>query len=81
MDQKLLKNIWDKCKDLNRNKILGKSDYFLKSWGNENFEFDAEGKEIYPKRYNLFQQVVRCFAEKDKKILLNMIIAFGKSFI
>lgn len=30
MDQKLLKNIWDKCKDLNRNKILGKSDYFLK---------------------------------------------------
>lgn len=21
---------WDKCKDLNRNKILGKSDYFLK---------------------------------------------------
>lgn len=58
---------WDKCKDLNRNKILGKSDYFLKSWGNENFEFDAKGKEIYPKRYNLFQQVVRCFAEKDKK--------------
>lgn len=50
MDQKLLKNIWDKCKDLNRNKILGKSDYFLKSWGNEIFEFDAEGKEIYPKR-------------------------------
>lgn len=41
---------WDKCKDLNRNKILGKSDYFLKSWGNENFEFDAESKEIYPKR-------------------------------
>ena len=31
-------------------KILGKSDHFLKSWGNENFEFDAEGKEIYPKR-------------------------------
>ena len=31
-------------------KILGKSDYFLKSWGNENYEFDAEGKEIYPKR-------------------------------
>lgn len=28
MDQKPLKNIWDKCKDLN--KILGKSDYFLK---------------------------------------------------
>lgn len=40
---------------------------FFKSWGNENFEFDAESKEIYPKRYNLFQQVVRCFAEKDKK--------------
>lgn len=65
MDQKLLKNIWDKCKNLNRNKLLGKSDYFLKSWGNENFEFDATGKEIYPKRYNLFQQAVRCFAEKD----------------
>jgi len=31
-------------------KILGKSDYFLKSWGNENFEFDAEGKKIHPKR-------------------------------
>jgi len=31
-------------------KILGKSDYFFKSWGNENFEFDAEGKEIHPKR-------------------------------
>lgn len=30
MDQKPLKNIWHKCKDLNRNKILGKSDYFLK---------------------------------------------------
>lgn len=28
MDQKLLENIWDKCKDLNRNKILGKSDYY-----------------------------------------------------
>ncbi len=50
MDQKPLKNIWDKCKALNLNKILGKSDYFLKSWGNENFEFDADGKEIYPKR-------------------------------
>lgn len=50
MDQKLLKNIWDKCKDLNRNKILGKSDYFFKSCGNESFEFDAEGKEIHPKR-------------------------------
>lgn len=50
MDQKPLKNIWDKCKDLNRNKILVKSDYFFKSWGNENFEFDAEGKEIHPKR-------------------------------
>lgn len=50
MDQKLLKNILDKCKDLNRNKILGKSDYFLKSLGNENFEFDAEGKKIHPKR-------------------------------
>lgn len=49
MDQKLLKNIWDKCKDLNRNKILGKSDYFFKSCGNESFEFDVEGKEIYPK--------------------------------
>ncbi len=33
MDQKLLKNIWDKCKDLNRNKILGKSDYFFKKLG------------------------------------------------
>ena len=49
MDQKLLKNIWDKCKDLNRNKILGKSDYFLKSWGNENFEFDADGKKVNTK--------------------------------
>ena len=48
--KKPLKNIWDKCKDLNRNKILVKSDYFFKSWGNENFEFDAEGKEIHPKR-------------------------------
>lgn len=30
--------------------LLGKSDYFFKSWGNENFEFDAEGKKIHPKR-------------------------------
>lgn len=28
MDQKPLKNIWDKCKALNRNKTLGKSDYY-----------------------------------------------------
>lgn len=34
MDQKLLKNICDKCKALNRNKILRKSDYYrLKNQG------------------------------------------------
>lgn len=65
MDRLLLENIWSKRKELDNDKILGNRDYFLKSWGNENFEVDETGKKMYPKRYMLFQQAVRFLAQKD----------------
>lgn len=64
MDQQLLKNIWRNREELDSDKILGKREYFLKSWGNEDFEEDKNGKKMFPKRYVLFQQAVRCLAEK-----------------
>lgn len=67
MDQQLLENIWSKRKNLNINKTLGNRNYFLKSWGNEDFEEDENGRQIYPKRYTLFQLSVRYFANKEKK--------------
>lgn len=63
MDRQLLENIWKKR--VNSDITLGKRDYFLKSWGNENFEIDENGSKKLPKRYILFQQAVRCFASKD----------------
>lgn len=66
MDRELLRTIWDKCAGPDRFKKLGKYTYFLKNWGNEDFEKDENGTDIYPKRYLLFQETVRYFAkEKD----------------
>lgn len=47
MDQELLRAIWDKCAGPDRCKMLGKYNYFLKSWGNEDFEKDENGINIY----------------------------------
>lgn len=38
MDQQLLKSIWDSRADIDGDIKLRKRDYFLKSWGNENFD-------------------------------------------
>lgn len=65
MDQQLLKSIWDSRADIDGDIKLKKRDYFLKSWGNENFEIDENGSKMFPKRYILFQQAVRCLASKD----------------
>lgn len=64
MDQQLLKNIWSNRKEIDSDITLGSYEYFLKSWGNEDFEKDKNGKIMLPKRYELFQLAVRCLAEK-----------------
>ncbi len=65
MDQQLLKSIWDSRADIDGDIKLRKRNYFLKSWGKENFEIDENGSKTFPKRYILFQQAVRCLASKD----------------
>lgn len=65
MDQQLLNYVWINRENLDSDITLGKRQDFLKSWGNEKFEEDENGKKTYPKRYVLFQQTVRCFAEKE----------------
>lgn len=63
MDQQLLESVWNNRRNIDCVKTLGKRDYFLKSWGHEDFEMDENGKKTYPKRYILFQQAVRCIAK------------------
>ena len=58
MDGKLLKNVWNKCKKSDNYRISETYDWFTKSWGNEDFEVDENGKMKYPKRYLVFQQAV-----------------------
>ena len=65
MDKQLLKDIWSKREELDCCVNLGNYDYFLKSWGSEDFEIDENGKKGYPKRYILFQQAVHFFADKE----------------
>lgn len=64
MDQQLLKKIWNNREKIDSDIILGNYDCFLKSWGKEDFEEDNNGNIVFPKRYKLFQQAVRCLAEK-----------------
>lgn len=59
MDQQLLKNVWDNRGKINDYIRLGKRDFFLGSWGNEDYNVDANGNKTYPIRYLLFQQAVR----------------------
>lgn len=68
MDQQLLKNVWYNRANLKSNNMLGKRDYFLKSWGNEEFVIDDNGKITYPERYLLFQKAVREIAMNTRNI-------------
>lgn len=63
MDQQLLYNVWQNRMKLKSDKTLGKREWFLKSWGNEDFDFDINDKKTYPRRYVIFQEAVRCIAE------------------
>lgn len=66
MDWQLLSHVWKSRAKLDDNIKLGKYEMFLKSWGEEDFKKDENGKIKYPDRYMLFQQAVRCLAEKEK---------------
>lgn len=65
MDQLLLQNVWHKRSELNSNISLNTREWFLQSWGNEDFELDSNGEIKYPRRYIVFQQAVRCYATKS----------------
>ena len=65
MDQQLLNHIWRNRANLDNDITIGRREYFLKSWGNEDFEKDANGIIVYPARYVLFQEIVRRFASKE----------------
>lgn len=63
MDHQLLINLWNNRNNLEKEILLGKRDFFLKSWSNEDFEINEDGKKKYPRRYILFQQAVRNIAK------------------
>lgn len=64
IDQQSLENIWSNREELDSNKKLGNREYFLQSWGKENFK-EENGKKKYPVRYKLFQEAVRSLADKE----------------
>lgn len=63
MDRQLLEDVWKKREESGIE--LRNRNYFLKSWGNENFEKDENDKTVFPERYMLFQKAVRCLALKE----------------
>ena len=63
MDQQLLKKVWDIWVEFDKVTTRGQKGYFLKSWGNEDFEEDESGNKTFPKRYDLFQKKVRYFSK------------------
>lgn len=68
MDQRLLEDVWKKRAEscIKEDQIdLRNRNYFLKSWGNENFEGDGNPGNAFPERYMLFQKAVRCLASKE----------------
>ena len=65
MDQRLLEDVWSKRANLDDNIKLGKRDFFLKSWGKEDFEKEKGNKiKNYPARYDKFQRAVRFLAKE-----------------
>ena len=67
MDRIMLENVWDfyaefeGCDNKKRKQDLGND--FLNPWGREDFEF-IEGKIDFPKRYLIYQRIVKKWAQK-----------------
>lgn len=66
LDGKMLEIVWSKCREIDEKNTYGKREWFLKSWGNEEFDVDDNGNRVYPERYIAFQQAVNFFAKKSK---------------
>ena len=47
-----------------------KRDWFLQSWGNENFDIDDDGKRIFLERYRTFQEAVVYLAKEYNRTSL-----------
>lgn len=73
MDVTMINTVWGHRDELGDLMKEVKSDYFHKSWGNEDFE-----NGCYPERYKIFQCAVRFLCDNDKEDLFPIEYDFWK---